>query len=101
MNFHINVNINFPQGDKILEQLSLIIKNQQTIMQELEDLKAAVAEEDTVIDSVLTLVSGMADQIAALKPNAADIAALAADIRSKKDALAAAVTANTPPPPAV
>lgn len=97
----MNINIYFHNSgeDKILEQLLLIIKNQQTIMATLKDLQDAVAQEDTVIDSALALIQGLADQVAALTPDQAAIDALAADIKGKSDALAAAVAANTPAAP--
>jgi peptidoglycan hydrolase CwlO-like protein len=66
----------------------------------LADLQTEVSQEDTVIDSALALISGLAAQVAALQPNQAAIDALAADIKAKSDSLAAAVTANTPAAPA-
>ncbi len=66
------------------------------IMATLADVQAAVTAEDTVIDSAMALLTGLAAQVAALKPTQAAIDALAADITSKRDALAAAVAANTP-----
>ena len=68
-------------------------------MASLADLQAAVTAEDTVIDGAITLINGLAAQIAALAPNQAAIDALAADVQAKSDALAAAITANTPPQP--
>lgn len=67
-------------------------------MATIADLQAKVTAEDTVIDSAVALIQGLAAQIAALEPNQAAIDALAADIQGKSDALAAAVAANTPPP---
>ena len=72
----------------------------ETIMATLADLQAAVAAEDTAIDSAITLLNGLAQQIADLTPNQAAIDALAADVSAKTAALAAAITANTPTPPA-
>jgi hypothetical protein len=63
---------------------------------QLEDLRAAVEAENVVIDSAVTLIAGLAAQIAALPADDAAIAQLAADVRAKSDALAAAVAANTP-----
>ncbi len=65
-------------------------------MATLKDLQDAVAAEDTVIDSAVTLIQGLAAQIAALAPTQAAIDALAADVKAKSDALAAAVAAGTP-----
>lgn len=80
--------------------------------QELDTLQAAVAASDQVIDSALTLITGLAAQLdaaiaaaaAASAAGAADLSALtalSADINAKAAALAAAVAANTPAAPAV
>ena len=76
-----------------------IAKKVNKIMASLADLQAEVTAEDTVIDSAIALIQGLAAQVAALAPNQAAIDALAADIQGKSDALAAAVAANTPAPP--
>ena len=81
---------------RIERKLDLILNKENRIMATIADLQAEVAQEDTVIDSAVTLIKGLADQVAALKPDQAAIDALAADIQAKSDALAAAVTANTP-----
>jgi hypothetical protein len=72
----------------------------EVIMATLQDVQTATAAEDTVIDSAIVLLNGLAAQVAALTPNQAAIDALAADISAKTASLAAAVTANTPNPPA-
>ena len=78
----------------------LICKQLEKIMATLSDVQAAVTAEDTVIDSAIALIQGLAAQIAALAPNQAAIDALAADVKAKSDALAAAVAANTLSSPA-
>jgi hypothetical protein len=77
---------------------------------DLTALTAAVAAEDTVIDSAITLIGGIPAVVSAavadaLKANGvADVAAqaaadaAAADIQGKTTALQAALTANTPAP---
>lgn len=65
-------------------------------MASLADLQAAVAAEDTVVDSAIALLQGLSAQIAALKPDQAAIDALAADVAAKTQSLADAVAANTP-----
>lgn len=82
------------------ELLLHIIHNQEIIMATLQDLQTAVTAEDTVIDSAVTMIQGLAAQVAALAPNRAAIDTLAADIKGKSDALAAAVAANTAAPAA-
>lgn len=84
----------------VLAALSQLQQQLGAIMATLADLQAAVAAEDTVIDSAITLLQGLAAQIAALTPNQAAIDALAADVSAKTQSLAAAVTANTPAAPA-
>ena len=85
------------------QQLSIIIENQnriretlEKIMSALDDLTAAVAAEDTVIDSAVTLINGFAAQLAAAGTDATKLAALQADIKAKTATLSAAVAANTP-----
>jgi hypothetical protein len=82
--------------DGIESQLNKVIERQKQIMATLADVQAAVTAEDTVIDSAVALIQGLAAQIAALAPDQAAIDALAADVKAKSDALAAAVAANTP-----
>ena len=68
-------------------------------MKTLADVQTDVTNEDTVIDSAIALLKGLAGQVAALQPNQAAIDALAADIEAKTQALADAVVANTPAGP--
>lgn len=67
--------------------------------QELDDLTAEVAAATTINQSALTLIQGLAAQIAAAGTDPAKLAALTASLRSSEDALSAAVTANTPASP--
>src|SRR5437016_5331541 len=82
--------------DRIESQLKQIRKDAISIMATLSDVQAAVTAEDTVIDSAVVLIQGLAAQVAALAPNQAAIDALAADIKAKSDSLASSVAANTP-----
>src|SRR5258706_10600020 len=89
---------------RIEDKVDLVLNQQETIMSTLDDLQAAVAAEDTVIDSAITLINGIPALIAAAGVDPAKLAALSADITAKSGALAAAVTANTSAsttPPAV
>ena len=71
------------------------------IMSALTDLQAAVAAEDTVIDSAITLLNGIAaqlkDAIAANDPAA--LQAVHDKLTAETNSLAAAVAANTSPTP--
>lgn len=68
---------------------------------ELVALQAEVAETAGVVDSAVVLINGLAAQIVELKDDPAALVALAAELSTKTDQLAAAVAANTPPAPPV
>ena len=82
--------------DAILETLGLMESN---IMKELDDLKAQVTANRTVLTSAVTLINGIADRITAAGVDPKALADLSASLKSDDDALAAAVVANTPPTP--
>lgn len=86
--------------DAIEALLREISKEVKQMANALSDLQAAVAAEDTVIASALTLINGFAAQLAAAGTDPAALAALTTDINAKATALAAAVAANTPAAPA-
>ena len=67
------------------------------IMATLDDLTAQVAANTSVEGSALTLIQGLAAQLAAAGSNPAALAALQAQLKTSADALAAAVAANTTP----
>lgn len=69
-------------------------------MSALDDLAAAVAAEDTVIDSAITLLNGLKAALDAAGTDPTKLAALSSDITAKTAALSAAITANTPAAPA-
>jgi hypothetical protein len=75
-----------------------VLDNQRIIMSALSDLQAAVAAENTVIASAITLLNGLKAQLdaAIASGDPAALTALSADIAGQTAALAAAVTANTP-----
>lgn len=78
---------------------SIIEQKETNLMSAVDDLQASVTAEDTVIDSAITLIKGLADALAAAGTDPAKLAALKADIDAKAGALAAAVAANTPAAP--
>lgn len=75
---------------------TLIITAYEETMQQLSDLQAAVTREDTVIAGAVALIQGIAQRITDAGVDPAALQALTDDINSQADALAAAVTANTP-----
>lgn len=64
---------------------------------EIADLQAAVAAEDTVIDGAITLLQGILSRLDQAT-DLTQVAAIAADVRARTDALAAAVAAVPPAP---
>ena len=81
---------------RVEHKLDLILKNLEKIMSAIDDLTAAVAAEDTVIESAVVLINGFAAQLAAAGTDPTKLAALQADITAKTADLSAAVAANTP-----
>ena len=98
MGFTIEIRCDCDRLKRVEDLLHRVVTTQENIMATLADLQAKVAAEDTVIQSVITLLGDLSARIAALEPNQAAIDALAADIDAETQALAAAVTANTPTP---
>jgi hypothetical protein len=72
-------------------------------MKEFDDLTAQVTADTTVEASAVTLINGIAAQLAALvaagtvTPEA--VTALSNQLKTSADALSAAITANTPTSP--
>ena len=66
----------------------------------LDDVIADVQDEKTVIDSVVTLLTSLSQQLKDAGTDPVKLAALKAQIDANKKALADAVVANTPTPPA-
>jgi hypothetical protein len=85
---HIHIHHHYDDRD-ILTKLELI-------MSAIDDLSTAVAQEDTVIQSAITLINGIPALIAAAGVDPVKLATLQADIQSHANALATAVTTNTP-----
>ena len=69
-------------------------------MAKLDDIKAEVARESTVVAGVKTLIAGLSQQIADLKANGGatpeQLDEILAGLKANNDDLAAAVVANTP-----
>ncbi len=83
------------QEQKLDDLLTLVGGLQVTI----DELKAKVDAEGTVIDSAITLLAGISQMLKDAGTDQAKLQALGAQIDAKKDELAASVTANTPAAP--
>lgn len=88
------------QQDRIEAKIDQLLKNERTIIMDLTTLQAQVEQTLTVEQSAVTLINGLAAQIAAAADDPAKVSALAAQLKSSADTLAAAITANTPAAPA-
>jgi hypothetical protein len=75
-------------------------KDMSTSNTALAALQAQVASNTTIEASAVTLIQGLAAQIAAAGTDPAALAALTASLNTSATALAAAITANTPAAPA-
>lgn len=82
----------------ILDKLSEITQKETFIKMTLDELSAKVTEEDTVVDSAVTLLGNLSqmlkDAIASGDP--AKVTAIANQLDTQKQKLADAVVANTP-----
>lgn len=67
---------------------------------EMDRLTQEVADTKTSVDSVITLVEGLAQQIRDNAGDPAALNALADELDAQQGRISAAVTANTAPPPA-
>jgi len=74
----------------------LILSMELAEMSALSDLQAAVARNGDVEASAVALIQGIAQQLKDAQGDPAALSALQAQLTSQADALAAAVTANTP-----
>jgi len=85
----------------IEQKLDTLIELEKKEMAAIDDLTAQVQQNTTVEGSAVTLIQGIAAQLAAAGQDPVKLAALQAQLKSSADALAAAVAANTPAAPGV
>lgn len=86
------------QLSRIERKINLLLQMEHTMSQEMDDLKAAVAAETTVGESVVALLADISSRLtAALAAGDTDaIKALTQELKVNQEKLAAAVLANTP-----
>lgn len=86
----------------ILRNTERLIEMSGTTTNSLANLQAAVAAETTIDQSVLTLLTTLSAEIQAASPTGDNpaIDAVVATMQANAATLSAAVTANTPAPPA-
>lgn len=99
MRLTIDVNIHSPDTARKLDLiLAALMRMEITIMATLKDIQDAVASETTVVDSVVTLLTQLHDQLAAAIASNDPVAlqAVVDSITAQKQRLADAVVQNTP-----
>jgi hypothetical protein len=84
---------------KVINILHQIVEKENVMSEALDTLTLEVRELETVVDSAIALINGLAAQLRAIADDPAAILALAAELDAKEQELAAAVVANTPPTP--
>jgi hypothetical protein len=98
MHIHVHIHHHGPsKGNE--EVMELLIDNNKKLVKmanELETLQAEVSETKTVMGSAVTLLQGLKAKLDEAIGNPAALAALSAELDTNTNALAAAITANTP-----
>lgn len=89
---------------KHIERLLLALrkferKGGKKMTKELDDLQTSVAHNTDVEESAITLIQGLAAQIAAAGTDPVALQALTDSLNAESEKLAAAVAANTPAQP--
>ena len=84
------------QLDRIENLLHLLLTLEGINMAALDDLTAQVTQNTTVEESAVTLIKGLAAQIAAAGTDPTKLAALQTQLNGSATDLADAIAANTP-----
>lgn len=92
---HIHVHIHNDSDEEIKTILKQILQNQNKIMTDLTGITAAVENETTVDQSIITLLNNIAAELKAAGTDQAALDALTQKITANSQAIADAVTANT------
>jgi hypothetical protein len=93
--YHHNLPTDF-KLDKIIRLLRDIQLKEEQMSVELDAVTVQVTANEDLEQSAIVLIQGIAAQLAAIKDDPAKIQALADSLKVSADALAAAITANTP-----
>lgn len=82
--------------DSISKRLDFLAAEEKTIIMDLTTLKAQVDKNRDLEESAVTLITGIAKQLAAAKTDPAAIQALSDELTASASDLATAITNNTP-----
>jgi transcriptional antiterminator len=81
---------------RILDKLDQIQKGEEKMSAELDALTAQVTANTDAEQSAITLLNNLHDLLVAAGTDPVKLAALASTLKTSRDALAAAIVANTP-----
>lgn len=81
--------------DGIMRQLLIINGSIEDVDEELEAMRAAVAQNTTVTQGVVTLITGLADQLEAAADDPDEVRSITAQLRENTTALSAALVMGT------
>ncbi len=88
------------QNQQQTQLLASLVTGEQIMSAELDSLTAQVTENTDTEQSAIALLNNLHDLLVAAGTDPAKLAALAGTLKGSRDALAAAVVANTPAAPA-
>ncbi len=91
--------VHFVNEDGIHAKLDQILNAEVQVAGELAALQVEVAENKSVMESAVLLLQGLKAALDDAGTDPAALAALSAELDANTNALAAAVTTNTPTPP--
>ena len=84
---------------QILSGITQLLSKQEATKVTLDELQVQVTANTTVEQSAITLIQGLAAQLAAAATDPAKVQALADQLNTSATSLAAAIAANTPVAP--
>jgi len=84
--------------DTIIQLLTTMQQAETDMADTLDEIVADVTKETTVENSLITLLNGIAGQLAAAGQDPVKLAALHTSLQANIAAMMTAITANTPPP---
>ncbi len=86
--------------DEILKILKDVQRKEEAMGEELDALTAQVTANESLEQSAITLIEGIAAQLTGAKEDPAKVQALSDSLKTSAAALSAAIAANTPAPAA-
>ena len=81
--------------DRLLYVMEAVLEKEKGMSQAMDDLATQVAANTTVEESAVTLINGLAGQLANAGTDPAKVQALQQSLKASADDLAAAIAANT------